>query len=367
MSLSRRKVLQLAGLGLSSIVLPSWKDEVRTSLSADRCAVQLPVRLSSNENPYGPSAKAQEAMMAQVAKGNRYPWELTAQLLEALAAHHQISQDNLLIGAGSTELLDVAGRYAAQQRGELVLASPSYDYWTSTPAKLGLNIIRVPVTAGKKIDLQGMLKAVSNTTRLVYICNPNNPTGTLIKRAELIPFIESVNKKTMILIDEAYLDYSAETSVLPLVDQYPNLVVVKTFSKLYGMAGCRIGYAVANATLLRELESLQSMPNGGVSGMSVAGALASLNDLSFARSCVSNNEQVRAYTIRELERLQMPCIPSHTNFVYFTLANYRGDYFEKLKTAQVIGTKIYEEAGKWTRITVGTEDEMKYFIGSIGG
>lgn len=360
MGLYRRELLRMAGLGFSSIVLPS-----RTEFWVSDIQKKFPVKLSSNENPYGPSLQAQKAMHAQIASGNRYPWDLTSQLIDALAAHHHISPDNLLIGAGSTEMLDIVGRYAAREPGELVLPSPTYDYWTTATTKLGLKNISVPVTAEKKIDLKAMLNAINGNTRLIYICNPNNPTGTIAKREELIDFIDRVSKKTLVLIDEAYMDYAGKNSLLSIADKYSNLVIVKTFSKIYGMAGCRIGYAIANQTLLRNIENLQSMPNGGVSGMSVAGAMASLKDQVFINSCLIKNENVKAYTVKELENLQMKCIPSHTNFIYFSLLKYPHDYFEKLKSSDIIGTKIYEEDGKWTRITVGTDEEMRYFIQSL--
>jgi histidinol-phosphate aminotransferase len=210
-----------------------------------------------------------------------------------------------------------------------------------------------------------MLGVIRPDTRLVYICNPNNPTGTMCEREALVSFVSKVPKQITILVDEAYLDFTQQASLSPLIQDHPNMIVAKTFSKMYGLAGARIGYAIAASSTITAISKLQSSPNEGVSVLSRLAALASLQDEQFVADYRAKNEAARKFAISELENLRFRCIPSHTNFIYFSLANYPKDYFQLLKDHQIEGTGIYEEDGKWTRITVGTMEEMKRFIKAL--
>ena len=210
-----------------------------------------------------------------------------------------------------------------------------------------------------------MLKAIKPDTKLIYVCNPNNPTGTICDRNKLIKFITEATKKAVVLVDEAYIDFTDQQSLSSLVIENRNLIVARTFSKIYGLAGARIGYAIANTKTLEQLSELQSWVNGSISVPSTAAALASLKDEKFVSETYSLNQKARQFTTEQLEKLNLVCIPSYSNFIYFSLTNYKKDFFQQLKTNNIIGTKIYEEQGKWTRITVGTMQEMQKFISAI--
>ena len=324
-----------------------------------------PIILRANENPYGPSPLARQAITDHISITNRYNWELAPELITALAKKNDVNEENILLGAGSTEILDLTAKLAASGQGNYVIADPSYDYWTSTLDGLGLQKIKVSCSKNKEIDLTAMLRAITKETRLVYICNPNNPTGTLLYRKSLEEFIATVPLTTLILVDEAYLDFTEEQSLADLTKQYPNLIIAKTFSKIYGLAGARIGYAIAHKATIDKLSSLQSNTNNSVSVLSKLAAIASLKDRKFVMDCYKLNAVARAYTIAALGKLNCRCIPSHTNFIYFSLADYTKDYFKLLESANIQGTRFYEEQGKWTRITVGKMDEMKAFINAI--
>lgn len=324
-----------------------------------------PVILRSNENPYGPSPLARLAMANHINSSNRYNWDLGSELISALAKKNDVAAGNILLGSGSTEILDLTVRFAAQQKGSFIIADPSYGYWTDTAQKLGLTKISVPLTADKKHDLPAILKTIKPNTRLVYLCNPNNPTGTICDRDALVKFIAEATKKTLVLIDEAYIDYSGQDSVCTQVLKNRNLVIAKTFSKIYGLAGARVGYGIANENTLEQISQLQSWPNGGISVVSAAAALTSIQEETFVRDNSFLNETVKKYTIQQLEQLNIKCIPSYSNFIYFSLANYKKDFFEQLKNNNIYGTKIYEEQGQWSRITIGTMNEMQQFIAAL--
>lgn len=357
MSTNRRFWLKQVGLGIAGIGLSGFK-----SVAFPDNAVIL---LRSNENPYGPSPLALKAFAEHLKISNRYNWEVSPQLISAISKKNQVNDENILLGAGSTEILDLVGKYAALEKGDYIIAEPSFDYWTVVMDNLGLTKIKVPLSADKKLDLHAMQQKISPATKLVYICNPNNPTGTICERASLEKFIAAVPSKTLILVDEAYLEFTQQQSIIPLINDYPNLVVAKTFSKIYGLAGARIGYAVAHSAMIKQLANLQSSANMSVSILSKLAAIASLKDDKFVSACYALNENAKKYTIDELQKLNLSCIPSSTNFIYFSLANFKGDYFQKLTENNIQGTRIYEEQGKWTRITVGTMEEMKRFVQAI--
>jgi histidinol-phosphate aminotransferase len=353
--------LSVAGIGLSNLDAIS----ASTDLLAKDSANNLPIRLSSNENPYGPSPLARAAMIENINISNRYNWELSTELIKAVAKKNNISTSNILLGAGSTEILDLVTRLSSSKKGSFLIADPSYSYWTEAAEKLGLKKITVPLTKSKQLDLGAMLTAIQSDTRLIYICNPNNPTGSIADRVDLIKFINEVSKKSIVLIDEAYIDYTNQESLSAVAIENKNVIIAKTFSKIYGLAGARIGYAIANNKTIEQLSELKSWASGSISVASTAAALAALNDEKFVLDALSLNKNARQFTIENLKKLNLVCIPSNTNFIYFSLTNYKKDFFEQLNNNNIIGTKIYEEQGKWTRITVGTMEEMKKFISAI--
>jgi histidinol-phosphate aminotransferase len=366
MQTNRRLWLKQIGLSAAGVGLANFKSLASSTQELFKTPSEdLPIKLSSNENPYGPSPLARAAMVESINISNRYNWQLTAELIETIAKKNDVTADNILMGAGSTEILDLVARFAALKKGSFIIADPSYGYWTDTALKLGLKKIIVPLTIDKKLNLDAMLKAIKPDTKLIYVCNPNNPTSTICDRNKLINFINEATKNTMVLVDEAYIEFTDQQSLSTLAIENKNLIIAKTFSKIYGLAGARIGYGIANAKTIEQLSELQSWVNGSISVASTAAALASLKDEKFVADTYISNEKARKYTIEELEKLQLVCIPSNSNFIYFSLANYKKDFFQQLKNSNIIGTKIYEEQGKWTRITIGTMQEMQKFIVAI--
>lgn len=366
---NRRHWLKKIGLGVAGVGLASIKSYA-SPVTAEGIFDNLTnhddwVFLRSNENPYGPSPLARGVFAANSAISNRYNWEVATRLISDLAKKNAVNDDNILLGAGSTEILDLIAKWVSLNKGNYVMADPSYDYWTATLDLLGLTKRKIPVTTDKKIDLSAMLAAVNQDTRLVYICNPNNPTGTICERGALVEFVSKIPQNTIILIDEAYLEFTEQQSLSDRINDHKNVIIVKTFSKIYGLAGARIGYAIADKTVIAHLEDLQSNTNNSVSVVSKLAAIASLQDEKFVSGCYSLNENARQYTISELQKLNCLCIRSHTNFIYFSLANYPKDYFRQLENNHIQGGRIYEEQGQWTRITVGTMAEMKKFIDAI--
>ena len=364
---NRRNWLKQVGLGTIGLGLTSFETfanlspENYISLDLDKS----PILLRSNENPYGPSPLARIAMQKSINSSNRYGWNLSGELISLIAKKNNVSDHNILLGAGSTEILDLVLQHTSLKKGNYILAETTFNYWTFPSEKLGIKKITVPLTVDKKHDLAAMLKAIDSDTKMIYICNPNNPTGTICDHEQLVSFIKEASKNAIVFVDEAYIDFTKEQSLSSLVIENKNLIITKTFSKMHGLAGARIGYAIAASSTIDELSALKSSPNLSVSVASTAAAMASLNDEKFIREVYSLNEEVKKYTIDQLTKLNLTCIPSYSNFIYFSLENYKKDFFKQLEANKIEGTKIYEENGKWTRITIGTMKEMQQFIEAI--
>jgi histidinol-phosphate aminotransferase len=290
---------------------------------------------------------------------------MTTQLREKIAVKNGLTKEHVMIGAGSSDILGTIAQYTALQKGKIVMADLTFRIWTRAARQMGINVTFVPITAEKKQDLPKMFSSIDTDTKLVYVCNPNNPTGTILANAELKNFIEEVTKTRVVLLDEAYLEYTNEPSFCSLVSNNKNLIVLKTFSKLYGMAGARIGYALAHPEMITKLVDLQPWAHAGASAVAIAGAAASLGDEKFIADTIHLNTAARSFTIEELARLNIYTIPSYTNFIYFSIKNYSKDYLALLTANNIVGGRMVEEEGRWSRITIGTMDEMKAYIKAI--
>ncbi len=369
METNRRLWLKKIGIGVAGIGLTNFNSFAsplvsENSINSFETDANL-IFLRSNENPYGPSPLARKAFAENVNISNRYNWDIEAKIISDLAKRNNVKDENIMLGAGSTEILDLVAKLVSTGIGNYVIADPSYDYWTVTLDNFGLTKNKVPLTTDKKINLQAMFEAINQDTKLVYICNPNNPTGTICEREALVEFVTKIPQNTIVLIDEAYLEFTKQQSLSNMVNENKNVIIAKTFSKIYGLAGARIGYAIANKTIIDNLANSQSNTNNSVSVLSKLAAIASLKDDKFVSDCYLQNENVRQYTINELKKLNCECISSNTNFIYFSLAKYNKDYFKQLENNNIEGGRMYEEQGKWTRITVGKMHEMKKFIKAL--
>ncbi|MHA3788189.1 pyridoxal phosphate-dependent aminotransferase [Flavobacterium hauense] len=365
MNNSRRDWFKRTGLAALGLSLAPLEGFAFKDIGFADIIEETTIRLSSNENPYGPPVASRSAMVAAVNNSNRYAWSQTEKLAAAIAKKNDLTEENVLLSAGSMEILDIAGRLAAKAKGSIVVSDTTFSYWTNAAMQLGAEKIVVPLTRNKKNDLDAMLKAVRADTKLVYICNPNNPTGTICKTEDLIRFVKEVSRKAIVLVDEAYIEFTDEVSMATLVKENKNIIVARTFSKIYGLAGARVGYALAHTDTIVEMDKMQAYVRGGISAVSGAGAMAALDDVSFVTKTRTLNEAAKQYTIREFEKLGISCIPSFTNFLYFSLANYKKDFFKLLESNNIEGTAIFEEDGKWSRITIGTMEDMQKLIKAI--
>jgi histidinol-phosphate aminotransferase len=320
------------------------------------------IRIGQNENPYGPSPKAQQAMIDAVGKANRYPGDLTVQLRERIAKQFGLSKDHVLLGAGSSELLGQTAAFAASQEGNAVTADPTFRLWFTAAQNFGLTLKKVPLAADKVHDLPAMLKAIDSETRLVYVVNPHNPTGTVVSANALKDFVAEASKSAIVLLDEAYTEYSDEPSLAELVKTNKNLVIAKTFSKIHGMAGARVGFVLAHEATIKQLAPWQPWANAGPSNVGLAGAIASMDDNEFLKSSRQKNDEVKKMVTKALNEMGYPVIPSHTNFFYFNAGAFKGDIGTVMSNANISAIRLFEEGTPWRRTSLGTMKEMERFL-----
>ena len=385
MSVSRRGFLQGFGLGrdvhASSLMAARGHEEHVAELmqqgarqgSRGMGRPQVPpgmetIRISSNENPLGPGKTAIDAILGKFPEANRYPFNSTpldADLEILIAKQNNAKRDNVVLGVGSQEILRNAVRIFMSPTKHLAQASPTFENCGGVARQLGYPVKHVPVDAKMRTDLAALLP-VAKGAGLVYICNPNNPTSTIVGSKELTDFVNEVRKSsptTAILIDEAYFDYITDpsyTTLIPLALQTPNVIVSRTFSKAYGMAGVRIGYAIGEAATIKKMAAYRMPYN--VNTFGVAAAVASLKDPKHIEEERSRNTAVREFTIKALADMGYESAESQGNFLFTnigkttTAAAFREGC---AKQGILVGRDFPPLEKQWARISLGTMDEMQ--------
>src|SRR6185295_14121850 len=331
-----------------------------------KTAVDGIVRLSSNENPYGPSPAALDAMRESLGVAWRYPDERVDQLADTLAKLHGVAPEQILFGSGSSEILRAAGTATLTPDRPLVLADPTFEAIRRSAKLRGAEIVPVPLTADFRHDLPKMLAAIPHVG-LIYLCNPNNPTGSLTPKAEVRAFLAQVAKDTTVLIDEAYFHFADSPdyeTVIPLIAQYPNLIVARTFSKIYGLAGMRLGYAVAQAPMIERLSNEQAWDNVNVAV--VDAGRASLADGEYIEKTKRLLLEARRTTMAALEGKGLRTIPSSTNFFMVDLKKDVRPVITGLKEKGVEVGRFFPALPTHLRVTVGTGPQMERFLGAFG-
>ena len=367
-SLNRRDWLKsnsLAALALG-LSIPSMGMGNEEGLLHNFGADKGLINLGSNENPYGISPKAKEALLSMVGLSHRYQFNVAAlsDFEKEIGQYYKVGSDQVLVTAGSGEILNKLPRHF--NKGSLVTATPTFATLPNTAKKIGTKVIEVPLTADKVHDLPAMLRSIDDNTGLVYICNPANPSSTVLPTQALKDFCIEASKKAVVVIDEAYIDFLDDPeskSMISLIDKHPNVLVVRTFSKIHAMAGLRIGFAIGHPAIIRALdENHFTNSKISVSNLSAAAALASLKDESHRASCKEKNAAARSYTFNAFKEMNIACIPSYTNFLFFPLGKYPGDFAKDMLAKNVLLRSLTYPDGKWGRVSVGTLDEMKQFI-----
>lgn len=323
------------------------------------------IRLDSNENAYGPSPKARAAVLGCIDEACRYPDAAEDELSAALASLAGVKPEHVVLGTGSGELLHMAGAIFAEGGGEIVAPHPTFEQLPRYAEKFGGRITRVPLDADLRADLSAMRAAVSAATRLVYLCNPNNPSGTGRSATELREFLRGLPEATVALVDEAYIDLTddpAITTVADLARERANVLVLRTFSKTHGLAGLRVGYAIAQPALAARLRSRQ-MTTLNVAG--VRAALASLEDEPHHRTIRARLIADRARILARLDELGLRHAQALGNFVFFDTGMPLPDFRRGMRERGISIARPFAPYSTWTRISVGTTTETDALLAAL--
>ena len=359
--LTRRAAL----IGAAALLAPLTPDILVAAPNTSRGKTNL-IRLDGNENPYGPSPAARRAILASVSEAPRYAETTIETLTNQLAAHEGVAPSQIVIGAGSGELLKMAGLLAVGTSGAEVVASrPTYEELPVFAQTLGLKVHWVAPDADHRHDLSAMRGAITELTRLVYVCNPNNPTGTAVTRNALEAFIRSVPASCTVIVDEAYMDLVDQpgvATVAALVKDVPNVVVLRTFSKLHGLAGLRIGYAIAPAELAQRLAALSlTWPN--TTGLSAA--IASFNDHAFLKTTRAALTGDRAKVHATLDRLGLHRADAQGNFVFFDTGGPLKQFQDRMLAEGIKVGRHFDGYDTWARVTIGVHREVDRFLQAL--
>ena len=370
MSISRRKFTQLLGVGAAAAVLrPACSLIAEPVPQSTTTAV---VRLSANENPYGPSPKGLKAMSEAFDLACRYPDEHNNVLIDKLAKLNHVDRDQILLGDGSTEVLKLCAETFTgpmmtgknSGRGTLVVADPTFEAILNQASAGGAEVVKVPLTPSFSHDLPKMMAAANEG--LIYICNPNNPTASITPKNELREFITKTPRETTILVDEAYYHYADSPdyeSVIPLIKDHPNLIVARTFSKIYGMAGLRCGYCVAQRETIKRMRTHQMWDSVNI--MALAAAIASVDDSDQVTNGRRLNSEAKAFVTGELDAMGYHQIPSQANFIMIDVKRPVVPLIQALKQHNVQVGRLFPALPNYMRVTIGKKSEMETFVSAF--
>ena len=363
--LSRRSWLKGAGLMSSLAVIGGIAPLHQLSAKEIKKFRPRPltgnIKLSSNENPYGPSEKVRQAMIANFDQACRYPFSYSGELIEKIAAKEGVSKDHIVLAGGSTEGLKVVGLTYGMNGGEIIAAQPTFLALMTYAAQWGGSVNWVPVDKNMMHDLDEMEKRISSKTKLIFLCNPNNPTSTLLPADRVLDFCNTVSDKVTIFSDEAYCDFIEDKnypSMVSLVKKGKNIIVSKTFSKVYGLAGLRIGYMVAKPEIAAGLrKNIMAFTNV----LAIEAAKNALDDQEFYDFSLNKTGEAKKIILEGLDDLNLEYAPSNTNFIFFKSGRNIEKLQQQMLAKGIMVGRPFPPFDDWCRISTGTLEEVIQF------
>ncbi len=324
------------------------------------------IKLAGNENRFGSSPKVAQALADQAKNFSYYPDTNVTQLRNKLSEKHGISGENFIFGNGSFELISLIGSAYIDKGDEVIYNDPSFGWYLNTTRLNEGVIIKVPVDENKAVDTQAILEHITEKTKVIWLCNPNNPTGTLINADVLDDFIKQVPNTVLIVLDEAYVDFIEGDYIdtVQYVKQYDNIILLRTFSKAYGLASFRLGYGIADVKIIESLTKVKLPLN--VSTASQTAGLTALQDQEFVNFIINTNRKELEYYYQEFEKLNLRYIRSNGNFVLVEIGiDSTWAESEFLKRGIVIRNGSEFGLDGWLRISIGKPDENRKVVSAL--
>lgn len=320
------------------------------------------IKLASNENPLGPSPLALEAMRSALSNIARYPDGNGFELKAAIAEKFSVAREQIVLGNGSNDVLELMARAFLIPDSEAIYAQHAFAVYPLVTAAMGAQGIEVAAHHYGH-DLDAMLAAVTAKTRIIFIANPNNPTGTLLSAPVLETFLQNLPQRVLVILDEAYSEYlppAVKADSITWLKRFPNLVITRTFSKAYGLAGLRIGFALAHADVADMMNRVRQPFN--VNSLAQVAALAALQDQAFLTRSYELNQAGMAQLAEGFNRLAIPYIPSLANFVSFRVGNASGVYQSLLKQGVIVRPIANYGMPEYLRVSIGLQTENTKFL-----
>lgn len=360
---SRREWLKMSALStLGAGILTYTSYDLKSTACAQEGNPTRPIKLSGNENPYGYSPKAKQALTDAAADGNRYANpETIAKLEQQIAEREGVRAENVVLGTGSGEVLCMAAIAFGQK--EIVAPEPTFPALMRYAENLGARVKSAALNEKYEHDFGAMAKLVNENTSLVYVCNPNNPTGGLSPAAAVRAFCRETARKAPVFVDEAYLEYTDDfprNSMIELVKKGENVIVSRTFSKIYGMAGLRVGYGLARADVAQKLKKFRMT---WFNNLSIQAARAAFADQDFIAQSKRKNAEVRRAFLSEIDKMNLKYAPADANFVWLDVGAGLDDLGDRLRQQHNI--LLGNPRGGWERVTIGTNEEMQAFVKAL--
>ncbi|TAH25768.1 MAG: histidinol-phosphate aminotransferase family protein [Cytophagales bacterium] len=328
---------------------------------------KIKAKLNSNENPFGPSKKVKQAIIEAIDDSYLYPRDANKTFIKMIADYEKVSEDSILLGAGSSELLMATALVYGQKGGTVLSGEITYMSLIRNALSFGGEWEKAPMLKDYQYDFGAIKSQISDKTTLVYITNPNNPTGMLADTGALKSFCEEVSKTKPVFVDEAYIDYAPNPKTLSMIDcvrKGQNVIVARTFSKVQAFAGLRIGYLIALPETIKTISKYTTV-GGTISATSIFGAIAAYNDEVFYNFSVSKNNESKAYLCKALSDMKYDFLPSATNFVIFPI-KINGKKLVEMMMEKGVAVRNFEFDGKqWCRVSIGTMESMKLFVETL--
>ena len=327
------------------------------------------IKLASNENPLGVSPKALQAMREAAARVNLYPDAASFDLRSAIAEHFGLSIEEVAVGNGADDLILQLSMAYLEDDDEVVISRSSFPIYDTYAAAMRAKTVKTPLVPGYGIHLEAMADAITDRTKVVVVCNPNNPTGTIVTAEELDRFVRRVPENVLIVVDEAYVEMVDSAgfpdSLAYVREARPNVLVLRTFSKVYGLAGIRLGYAFGAPETIATLLRVKMIFS--VSVVAQAAGIAALQDDDFLRRSIEANRAARQLFYREFERLGLEYAESHTNFILVHIGPNAGRIYERLLERGIIVRPCANyDLPEFLRISIGTEEQNERLIAELG-
>lgn len=372
MAVSRRNLLRTLGVGVFAGGAAHWPlsaISMADVLYPSRAQSDKPILLNHNESVYGPSARVVAAMQSSMATVNRYPFAQSGVLVEQIAGYHRVKPEQVLLGCGSCEILHACATAFLGSGKRLVQASPTYEALQQYAESIGTEVLSIPLTQHSEHDLEAMLKQVTASIGLVYICNPNNPTASITPRKDLESFISKLPANWYVLIDEAYHHYAGQSSMYssfidnPIDDE--RVIVSRSFSGVYGLAGLRVGYGISSPRLIERMRAQTTSQS--VNGIAASVASAALEDTESVRDRVKKNLDVRQEFFNQATARVLKPIDSHTNFVMMNTNHPSEEVIGRFRKSNILIGRRFPTMDTHVRVSLGTPEEMRAFWNTWDG